>query len=55
MGYAAEIFGIYYSRWDYQMVNISKIWHGFLTWHGFDEYGWNDPNVGGPKLSEENI
>ena len=42
MGYAAEIFGIFYSQWDYEMVNISRILKS-LTWHGFDEFGWNDP------------
>ena len=42
MGYAAEIFGIFYSQCDYQMVNISRILK-FLTWHEFDEFGWNDP------------
>ena len=42
LGYVAEIFGIFYSQWDYQMVNISRILK-FLTWHGFDEFGWNDP------------
>ena len=42
MGYAAEIFEIFYSQWDYQMVNISRILN-FLTWHGFDEFGWSDP------------
>ena len=44
LGYAAEIFGIFYSQWDYQMVNISRFLK-FLTWHGFDEFGWNDPFV----------
>ena len=24
------------------MVNISRILK-ILTWHGFDEFGWNDP------------
>ena len=43
MDSAAEIFGIFYSQWDYQMVNISRI-STFLTWHGFDDFGWNDPN-----------
>ena len=43
MGYAAEIFGIFYSQWDYRMVNISRILK-FLSWHGFDEFGSNDPN-----------
>ena len=33
---------IFYSQCDYQMVNISKIFRIF-TWHGFDEFGWNDP------------
>ena len=42
MGYAAEIFGIFYSQWDYQVVNISRILK-VLTWHAFDEFGWNDP------------
>ena len=42
MSYAAKIFGIFYSQWDYQMVNISMILK-FLTWQGFDEFGWNDP------------
>ena len=42
LGYAAEIFWISCSQWDYQMVNISRILK-FLTWHGFDEFGWNDP------------
>ena len=37
-GYASEIFGIFYSQWDYQMVNISRIFK-CLTWHGFDEFG----------------
>ena len=41
-GCAAEIFGIFCSHWDYQMVNVSRILK-FLTWHGFDEFGWNDP------------
>ena len=40
MGYAAEFFGIFQSQWDYQMVNISRILL-FLTWHRFDESGWN--------------
>ena len=44
MGYAAEILGIFYFHWDYQTVDISKILK-FLTWHGFGELGWNDPNV----------
>ena len=39
---AAVLFGIFYSQWDYQTVNISRILI-FLTWHGFDEFGWNDP------------
>ena len=30
LGNAAGIFGIFYSQWDYQMVNISKILK-FLT------------------------
>ena len=32
--------------WDYQVkgVNISRILK-FLTWHGFDEFGWNDPGI----------
>ena len=42
MGDAAEIFEIFYSQWNYQKVNISRILK-FLTWHGFDEFGWNDP------------
>ena len=42
MGYAAEIIKIFYSQGDYQMVNISRILK-FFTWHGFDEFGWNDP------------
>ena len=25
-------------------MNISRILK-FLTWHGFDEFGWNDPKV----------
>ena len=41
MGYAAEILGIFYSPWDYQMVNILKILKS-LTWHRFDEFGLND-------------
>ena len=44
MSYAAEIFRIFYSQWDCQMVNISKILK-FLTWHGFDEFDWNDPII----------
>ena len=44
MCYAAEIFVIFYSQWDCQMVNISRILE-FLARHGFDEFGWNDPNV----------
>ena len=36
MGYAAEIFGIFYSQWDYQVVNISRILK-VLTWHAFDD------------------
>ena len=39
MSYAAGIFEISYSQWDYQMVNISRILK-LLTWHGFDEFGW---------------
>ena len=39
--YAAKIFGIFYSQWDCQMAKISRILK-FLTWHGFDEFGWND-------------
>ena len=42
MGYEAELLGIFYSQWDYQMVKTSRILK-FLTWHGFDEFGWNDP------------
>ena len=42
LGYAAEIFGIFYSQWDYQMVNTSRILK-FLTWHEFDEFWWNNP------------
>ena len=38
LGYAAEIFGILCSQWDYQMVNISSIFKS-LTWHRFDEFG----------------
>ena len=41
LGYAAEIFGIFYSQWDYQMVNVSRILK-FQAWRGFDEFGWND-------------
>ena len=26
------------------MVNISRILK-FLTWHGFDEFGWNHPKI----------
>ena len=37
-----EIFGIFNSQWDYQMMNISRIFT-FSTWHEFDEFGWNDP------------
>ena len=44
MGYAAEILGISYSQQDYQMVNISGTLN-CLTWHGFDEFGWNDPDL----------
>ena len=51
MGYAAEIFVIFYSQWDYQMVNISKILK-FLTWLGFDEFGWNDPITNRNKISK---
>ena len=36
MCYAAEIFVIFYSQWDCQMVNISRILK-FLARHGFDE------------------
>ena len=41
-GYAAEIFGIFYSPWDFEMVNISRTLK-FLTQHGFDDFDWNDP------------
>ena len=41
-GYAAEIFGIFYSPWDFEMMNISRTLK-FLTWHGFDDFDWNDP------------
>ena len=46
LGYPAEIFGIFYSEWDYQMVNISfsRILK-FLNRHGFDKLGWNDPII----------
>ena len=50
MGYAAEIFGIFYSQWDYEMVNISRILK-FLTWHWFDEFGWNDRRQHFSRLS----
>ena len=40
--YAAEMFGIFYSQWDYQMVNFSRILK-FLTLNEFDVFGWNDP------------
>ena len=42
MGYAAEILGIFHSQWDYQTVKISRVLK-FLTWHGFDEFGRNEP------------
>ena len=35
---------IFYSQWDYQIVSISRILK-FLTWHGFDEFAWNDPEL----------
>ena len=53
MGYAAEIFEIFYSQWDYQMMNISRILK-FFTWHGFDKFGWNDP-VNTSKYGWKNI
>ena len=43
-GYGAEIFGIFYSQWDYEMMNISRILK-FLTWHGFNEFGWHDADA----------
>ena len=42
IGLCSWIFGIFYSQWDNQMVNIPRILK-FLTWHGFDEFDWNDP------------
>ena len=42
LDYSAEIFWIFYSQWDYQMLKISRILK-LLTWHGFDEFGWIDP------------
>ena len=42
MCYAAEIFGIFFTQWDCQMVKISRILK-FLTRHGCDEFGCNDP------------
>ena len=47
LDYAAKFFGIFYSQWDYQLVNISRILK-FLTWHGLDEFGWNDPYMSFP-------
>ena len=44
LGYTVDIFGIFYSQWDYHMANISKILK-FLTWHRFDGFGWNNPYV----------
>ena len=37
MGYAAEFFGIFYSQWDYQMVNFNYFKIFDLT--SFDEFG----------------
>ena len=42
MGNIAEIFGIFYSQWDYEKVKILRVLI-FLTWHEFDEFGWNVP------------
>ena len=44
MGYSAKIFWIFFSQWDYQMVNTSRILK-FLTWNEFDEFGWNNTSI----------
>ena len=42
LGYASEIFGIFYSQWEYQMLNILGILK-FLTWHDPFSKIWEAP------------